>query len=204
MVSLGFLTTSLIVVLAPGTGVIYTISNGILGGRRASVAAAVGCTLGIIPHLLACILGLSLLLHASALAFQVLKVAGGVYLLYLAWGMWREGGGLKLNGEPTTDGLLRIARKGFLINILNPKLSLFFLAFLPSFVDPATHHPTLEISLLSLVFMLMTLVVFLGYGLCAHQVRAHFLRSEGLLKWLQRSFAACLALLGLKLVATER
>jgi threonine/homoserine/homoserine lactone efflux protein len=195
MLSKEFLITALIVVLAPGTGVIYTVSNGILKGRRASVAAAAGCTLGIVPHLLACTLGLSLLLHASAVAF---------YLLFLAWQMWRETGTLKLDSAGTHGSTFAIAKRGFLINILNPKLSLFFLAFLPTFLPPGAPHPTLQIGMMSAVFMAMTLLVFLGYGLAASCVRTWFSRSEKMVSALRRSFALCFAFLGLRLVTSER
>lgn len=135
-----FLITSLVVVLAPGTGVIYTVSTGIFQGKRASIAAAFGCTTGIIPHLTASILGLSFILHMSALAFQVVKFLGVAYLMYLAWAMWRETGTLNIDSPKTTRGLMQIGIKGFLINILNPKLSIFFLAFLPLFITP--NHST--------------------------------------------------------------
>lgn len=204
MISLGFITTSLIVVIMPGTGVIYTVSTGILSGKRASVAAAIGCTLGILPHLLACICGLSLLLHASALAFQILKIMGAVYLLYLAWNMWREKEMFEFENQSNSRDFVKIACKGFLINILNPKLSLFFLAFLPSFVNANTTHPSFDISVLSLVFMLMTLIVFLSYGFCANLVRSRITGSQIMLSWMQRSFAAFLALLGMKLAFTDR
>ena len=204
MLSQEFLLTAFIVVLAPGTGVIYTVSNGVLKGRRASVAAAAGCTLGIVPHLLACTLGLSLLLHASALAFQALKIAGGCYLLFLAWQMWRETGTLKLDSADNREGTFAIAKRGFLINILNPKLSLFFLAFLPTFLPPGAPHPALQIGLMSAVFMAMTLLVFLGYGLAASCARTWFASSEKMVSGLRRSFALCFAFLGLRLVASER
>lgn len=147
---------SLVIVLIPGTGVIYTISNGIFLGWRASIAAAFGCTAGIIPHLSASIIGLSAILHMSALAFQVIKFAGAAYLLYLAWAMWRETGSLKFDSHSKKTGLWQIVRRGFLINILNPKLSIFFLAFLPLFVNPNASSPTLNMVFLSLMFMAMT------------------------------------------------
>ena len=159
MLSTEFLITSLVVVLIPGTGVIYTVSNGLFLGRRASIAAAIGCTAGIIPHLTASILGLSAILHMSALAFQSIKFAGAAYLLYLAWGMWRETGTLKLDSSATSRGVWLIIRRGFLINILNPKLSVFFLAFLPLFVSTNASSPTLQMIVLSLIFMMMTLVI---------------------------------------------
>ena len=145
MFSAEFLVTSLIVVLVPGTGVIYTVSAGLFLGWRASIAAACGCTAGIIPHLSASILGLSAILHASALAFQGVKFAGAIYLLYLAWSMWRETGTLSFDAPSDNQRAGRIAIRGFLINILNPKLSIFFLAFLPQFVPAGTADPLLQV-----------------------------------------------------------
>ncbi len=198
-----FLITSLVVVLIPGTGVIYTVSTGLFLGRRASVAAACGCTAGIIPHLSACILGLSVLLHMSALAFQVVKYAGALYLLYLAWSMWRETGALNFNSDSNHKKLSNIAFKGFCINILNPKLSVFFLAFLPLFVSPHSSSPTLQMIILSLVFMAMTLFVFILYGISANGMRRYVANSPRVMLWLQRSFAVTFATLGVKLAMTE-
>ena len=204
MISTEFILTSLVVVLVPGTGVVYTVSSGLFLGWRASIAAACGCTAGILPHLTASLLGLSTILHLSALAFQVVKFAGVAYLLYLAWAMWRESGPLKLNQPSPQNGLWNIVVKGFLINILNPKLSLFFLAFLPLFVSPDVSSPILEMIALSLLFMAMTLFIFVLYGLLANGVRRYVVGSPRLILWLQRSFAAAFAGLGLKLALTEQ
>jgi len=199
MLSTEFLITSLVVVLIPGTGVIYTVSNGLFLGRRASIAAAIGCTAGIIPHLTASILGLSAILHMSALAFQSIKFAGAAYLLYLAWGMWRETGTLKLDSSATSRGVWLIIRRGFLINILNPKLSVFFLAFLPLFVSTDASSPTVQMIVLSLIFMMMTLAIFVLYGISAHGVRKYIVSSPRGVTWIQRTFAATFAILGIKL-----
>ncbi len=204
MLSTEFLITSLVVVLIPGTGVVYTISNGLFLGWRASIAAAFGCTAGIIPHLSASILGLSAILHMSALAFQIIKFTGAAYLLYLAWGMWRETGSLKFGSHLTKIGLWQIVRRGFLINILNPKLSIFFLAFLPLFVNPNASSPTLNMVLLSLMFMAMTLVVFILYGISANGIRRYVVNSSRVIIWLQRTFAAAFAALGIKLAMTDQ
>jgi len=214
MVTPEFLLTSLIVVLIPGTGVIYTVTTALVGGWRAGIAAAIGCTCGIVPHLLASIFGLAALLHISALAFDACKYAGAAYLFYLAWGMWRDTGTLQLESDGATRRGWRIARRGTLINILNPKLSLFFLAFLPQFVDPAAAilpqfvDPAAAIlpQLLGLggLFMAMTLVVFALYALAAHRLRRGVAASPRLKGWLQRSGAALFALLGLKLALAER
>jgi len=199
-----FLLTSLVVVLIPGTGVIYTVSTGIFLGWRASIAAAFGCTAGIIPHLSASILGLSAILHMSALAFQIVKFAGAGYLLYLSWSMWNETGALKFNASSFERGIWPIVRRGFLINILNPKLSIFFLAFLPLFVSPNASSPVFQMIILSILFMAMTLVIFIVYGVLANGVRHYVVNSPRLILWLQRSFAATFALLGVKLAMADR
>jgi threonine/homoserine/homoserine lactone efflux protein len=204
MLTTEFLLTSLIVVLIPGTGVIYTLSTGLLQGGKASVFAAMGCTLGIIPHLLASVTGLAALLHMSAVTFQVIKYVGVAYLLYLAWTMWRQTGALQLEGGTNATTARQIIIKGLLINILNPKLSLFFLAFLPQFVPVAAEAPLQIMLILSGVFMAMTLVIFIGYGIFANAVRVYVVNSPSVMRMSQRTFAAVFALLGLKLALSDR
>jgi threonine/homoserine/homoserine lactone efflux protein len=188
----------MIVVLMPGTGVIYTLSCGLFQGRVASVAAALGCTLGILPHMAASMLGLAALLHASAVAFQVVKLAGVAYLLYLAWGMWRASGGAN------RAGLLSVSIRGFLINILNPKLSIFFLAFLPQFTPAEASNPLWTMAGHSAVFMLMTFVIFVLYGMLAALAQARVLASQSVMRWLRRCFAGVFAALGVRLALIER
>lgn len=204
MFSIEFLLTSLVVVLIPGTGVIYTVSNGLFLGWRASIAAAAGCTVGIVPHLCASILGLSAIMHMSAVAFQAVKYAGAAYLLYLAWGMWRDTGALQFSAPQSRGNAWRIARHGVLINILNPKLSVFFLAFLPLFVPVGTSSATFYMLMLSGTFMLMTFVVFVGYGVCASAVRRYIINSPKVVRRMQRTFAVVFATLGLRLAAAEQ
>ena len=199
-----FLLTSLIVVLAPGTGVIYTLAIALTRGRSASVAASFGCTLGITPHIAAAILGVAALLHTSAVAFQLFKYAGVAYLLYLAWQTLRDGGTLSVDTDRKTGGGMSIAVTGFLINILNPKLSIFFLAFLPQFVDPAETSPLASMLLLSAVFMVMTFLVFVAYGAVASVARTRLLGNKTAMGWLRRSFAAAFVLLGARLALSER
>jgi len=199
-----FLITSLIVVLAPGTGVLYTLAIGLAQGARASIAAAFGCTLGIVPHIAAAILGLAALLHASATAFQALKVVGVLYLLYLAWTMLKERGPLSVEPEAAERSPLRIVMTGFLINILNPKLSIFFLAFLPQFVSPETAGATGQMVFLSAVFMAMTFVIFVGYGFFAAGVRRQVISRPAVMNWMRRAFAGAFLALGGKLLLTER
>ncbi len=198
-----FLITAFVVVVAPGTGVIYTLALGLGQGRRASIAAAFGCTFGIVPHLLAAILGLAAILHTSAVLFTLVKFAGVAYLLYLAWQALRTDGALTIQPNRTRDADWRIARRGALINILNPKLSIFFLALLPPFLSGNTATATAEMLTMGAVFMAMTFAVFVAYGLFAAAARDYLLQSERVMKWLNRSFAAIFAALAARL-ALER
>lgn len=198
-----YLLTSLVVVLLPGTGVLYTLAIGLSRGWKASLLAAFGCTLGIVPHVAASIVGLAALLHASALAFQIVKYLGVAYLLYMAWGMLRAGGALEVSG----DGVRRPARKvvidGILLNILNPKLSLFFLAFLPQFVPAGATDATAQMLALAAVFMLLTFIVFVGYGAFAAAARRHVISKPAVMRWMRRGFAGAFAALGIRLATAE-
>ncbi|GJJ01872.1 lysine transporter LysE [Duganella rhizosphaerae] len=204
MITLQFLVTSLIVVLIPGTGVVFTISTGIVQGRSASVSAAIGCTAGIVPHLVATVLGLAALMHASALAFQILKFAGVAYLLYLAIVTWKDKSALAMAGAQNANSATRLMLKAFLLNILNPKLTIFFLAFLPQFVEPAAAAPLTQMLVLSGVFMAMTFVVFVIYGFLAHAFRRAVIESPRVQAWLRRGFAAAFAGLAANLALSER
>jgi threonine/homoserine/homoserine lactone efflux protein len=200
--TLTFWLTSLVVVLVPGTGVIYTISAALTGGLKKSTWAAAGCTLGIVPHLLASLLGLTVLLNTWAMAFQVLKYLGVAYLLFLAWQMWRD----KLLTQVTVvqgKGWSTL-RKAFLMNILNPKLTIFFLAFLPQFVDSRGPSPVEQMILLSLCFMGLTLAVFLLYGLSAHLFRERILKNPRVARAMNRTFAGLLAFFGVQLALSDR
>lgn len=205
MITPEFLITSLIVVLIPGTGVIYTVSTGLVAGRRASLFAALGCTLGIVPHLLATVLGLAALLHSSALAFQALKYAGVAYLFYVAWATWRDRSAFAVEaGQAVRSSASAVVIKAFLLNILNPKLTIFFLAFLPQFVTPDAVRPLLQLFALSGVFMAMTFVVFVAYGLLAHAFRHAVIESPRVQAWLRRGFAAAFVGLGANLALSEK
>jgi threonine/homoserine/homoserine lactone efflux protein len=202
-VSVAFLVTSIVVVASPGTGVLYTMAAGLSGGRRRSVVAAFGCTLGIVPHMAAAILGLAALLHTSALAFQTLKYAGVAYLLYMAWMTLKETGALSVEKQPARSSRQVIVH-AILINILNPKLTIFFFAFLPQFVPADAGDGLTRMLELSAVFMLLTFVVFVGYGLFAAAIRAHVISRPKVLAWMRRTFAAAFVMLGAKLALAER
>jgi threonine/homoserine/homoserine lactone efflux protein len=199
-----FLMTSLVVVLIPGTGVIFTVSTGLSQGRRASFFAAVGCTLGIVPHLLATVFGLAAIMHTSALAFQVLKYAGVAYLLYFAVVTWCDRSPMATQTVQGKGGVRGLVVKAFLLNILNPKLTIFFMAFMPQFVEPSAASPLAQLLALSAVFMVMTFGVFVIYGLLAHAFRRSVVESPRVQAWLRRGFAGAFAGLGAQLALSER
>ena len=203
--TLAFLVTSLIVVASPGTGVLYTLAVALTRGSRASIAAAFGCTLGILPAMLAAMLGLAAVLHTSALAFAALKWCGVIYLLYMAWQALRERGALAVEaGRDGGPAGARVIVTGFLINILNPKLSIFFLAFLPQFIAADEVAPVARMLELSAAFMAMTFVVFVLYGLFAAAVRDRVVTRPAVMTWLRRVFAGGFAALGARLAFAER
>ena len=204
MITLQFLITSFIVVLIPGIGVVFTISTGVTQGRRASVFAAVGCTAGIVPHLLATVLGLAAIMHTSALAFQALKLAGVAYLFYLAVVTWKDKTAFAITSTPVANSATGLMLKAFLLNILNPKLTIFFLAFLPQFVEPAAASPLAQMLVMSGVFMAMTFAVFVVYGFLSHAFRKAVVGSPRVQAWLRRSFAAAFAGLGANLALSDR
>jgi threonine/homoserine/homoserine lactone efflux protein len=203
-VSLEFLITSFIVIVSPGTGVLYTLAAGLARGSRASVVAAFGCTIGIVPHMAAAIMGLAALLHTSALAFQIFKYLGVAYLLYMAWNTLRERGALRVEKEVGTRSAVQVTVTAILINILNPKLSIFFLAFLPQFVSADEPNPLARMLTLSAVFMLMTFLIFVAYGLFAASIRDHVISRPRVLTWMRRTFAGAFAALGAKLAFADR
>jgi threonine/homoserine/homoserine lactone efflux protein len=203
-VSIDFLITSLIVVISPGIGVLYTLAAGLSRGSRASVVAAFGCTLGIVPHMAAAIFGLAALLHTSALAFETFKYLGVAYLLYMAWMTLKETGTLRVEQEVSARSAMQVITHAILINLLNPKLSIFFFAFLPQFVSVNEAAPVARMLELSGVFMLLTFVVFVGYGLFAAAIRSHVISRPAVLNWMRRTFAAAFAALGAKLALSER
>ena len=190
--------------ISPGTGVLYTVATGLSSGPRASVVAALGCTLGIVPHMAAAIAGLAALLYASALAFESFKYLGVAYLLYMGWNTLRERGGLHVDERTPSRKSSQVILSAIAVNLLNPKLSIFFLAFLPQFVDAAAPDRVARMLTLSLVFMLMTFVVFVGYGLFAAAIRRHVISRPHVVAWMRRCFAAAFVALGVKLALAER
>lgn len=202
--SIEFLLTSLIVIASPGTGVLVTLAAGLSRGARAAVVAAFGCTLGILPHMLAAITGLAALLHASAMAFEAIKYAGVAYLLYMAWMTLREHGALRVDASDAPRSDRAVIVSAILVNLLNPKLSIFFFAFLPQFVGSGAADALPRMLELSLAFMAMTFIVFVFYGIFAAAVRDRVIARPRVLAWMRRVFAAAFLGLGAKLALTER
>src|SRR3954453_743840 len=163
MVSVAFLITSLVIVATPGTGALFTISAGLSRGVRASLVAAAGCTLGIVPHLTAAITGTAALLHASGLCSRCSGTWGVAYLMYMAWATWRDRSALTVAEESAPRSARRVIGSAVLVNLLNPKLTIFFFAFLPQFVPTDDPHALARLLGLSAVFMAMTFAVLAGY-----------------------------------------
>lgn len=203
MVSLEFLITAFVVVLAPGTGVVYTLAVGLGRGRVAAIFAALGCTLGIVPHMAAAILGFAAILHTSALLFHIFKIAGVAYLIYLGVQVLRDKGTMRITADSEPISLWQTVRTGFLINILNPKLSIFFLAFLPQFAPVGVGSSLLPMVSLSAIFMAMTFAVFVAYGVFAAAARDYVLTSERIMAWFRRGVALAFGGMGLKLALSE-
>lgn len=202
--SIEFLLTTLIIVASPGTGAVYTIAAGLTRGARTSVWAAFACTLGIVPHLVAALSGVAALLHTSALLFELVKYAGVAYLLYMAWATLKERGAMRIDPKADARSAWQIIVDGILLNLLNPKLSIFFVAFLPQFIAADETHVLARMLELSGAFMAMTFAVFVLYGLCAASVRERVISRPRVMAWLRRSFAAGFAALGAKLAFAER
>ena len=202
--TLAFLLTSLIVVVTPGAGALYSVTTGLAHGAKASVFAAVGCTIGIVPAMLAAVTGLAAIMHGSAVAFQAIKWAGVAYLLFLAWVTWRDKS--TLVAETTHSerpGPWRITWTAVAVNVLNPKLTLFFVAFLPQFIDPAS-SATGQMLSLSGVFIAMTFVVFAFYGVFAAGIRNSVISRPRVVAWMRRTFAATYVALAARMAVTAR
>ncbi|MBP0439262.1 LysE family translocator [Tianweitania sediminis] len=202
--SIEFILTTLIIVASPGTGAVYTIAAGLSRGSRASIPAAFACTLGIVPHMVAALTGLAALLHTSALLFEIVKYAGVAYLLYMAWQTLKERGAMKINASADHRSAKQVVIDGVVLNILNPKLSIFFVAFLPQFIAVDERYALLRMLELSAIFMVATFVIFALYGLFAAALRARVIGNAKVMAWMRRTFAAAFVALGAKLALTER
>ena len=201
--SLEFLAVSMFLAMIPGTGVIFTLACSMAHGLRGAVWGAVAGAVGVIPHLLAASIGLSTLLIAFPLAYDGLRILGGCYLIWLACQAWRQRhdsfdvGGVQTSGSG-------IVLKGAMINLLNPKLTLFFVSFLPQFVPAQDPAPGLTMGLMGLVLVVQTFVVFFGYGAAAAWLGGTIRARPRIMQRVHESVAVVFAGLGLRVILGAR
>ena len=199
-----FLGASALLTLAPGPDILFVIAQGVSWGRRAAIETTLGLTSGIIVHTTAAALGLSAIFNTSALAFQTLKFAGAAYLLYMAWRALREHGRLACDTPTARSAGLIHFRRCFLMNVLNPKVCLFFFVFLPQFVTPQAGHITAQLIMLGLIFMVQAIVIFGTVGIFAGSVGERLLRNPRVSKFMGYVSATVLGVLGLRLALARR
>ena len=195
-----FLLMSLVVVLVPGAGVIYTLATALGRGFRPGFIAAFGCTLGIVPAVIVTLIGVDILSNTNAQALQILKYAGILYLLYMAWGFVRHNSPLNLSRKTTKTSVLEIILSGILINVLNPKLFFFFFVFLPQFITPDIENITLYLGFLASIFIAMTFVIFTGYAASASLISGYIINQPHIMKWVQYGFASAFVLFAIQLL----
>ncbi|MGO1974545.1 MAG: LysE family translocator [Propionibacteriaceae bacterium] len=198
-----FWVTSIVVTATPGTGALFTIAAGLARGARWGVIAAAGCTLGIVPHLALALSGAAAVLAASPIAFEAIKWLGVAYLLYLAWGSWRQSGAFTPQPGDRAATVRRTIGSAVLVNLLNPKLTLFFFVFLPLFVDPAGDGAVFDLARLGAAFMVITLLIFAGYGVAAARLRRHVIERPEVMRAIGRVFAGLFVLLATLLACTH-
>jgi threonine/homoserine/homoserine lactone efflux protein len=188
-----FALASFLLALVPGPDNLFVITQSALFGRRSGVLITLGLCSGLLVHTSLVALGLAALFQASPLAFTLLKMTGALYLLYLAWMSWQASATVMQDGKPL--GLLALYRRGVIMNVTNPKVSIFFLAFLPQFTHPGQGSLALQIVLLGLVFMLVSMLTFCGFAVIAGSLRAWFVGKPAIQQWLNR--VASLVFIGL-------
>lgn len=200
---IAFAVASIVLAFAPGPDNIFVLTQSAMNGPRAGVAVTFGLATGLVVHTAAVVLGLAALIQVSPVAFTVLKVVGAGYLLYLAWGALRAGAE-DLSGENAGLGLMAYYRRGIIMNATNPKVTIFFLAFLPQFVDPALGGTTLQMLTLAFIFFVVTLVVFSSVALVSGKLGAALKRSPGAQRVINRIAGVVFIGLALRLLASER
>jgi len=200
-----FLGASMALTLAPGPDNIFVVTTGITRGRRAAIITALGMVSGISVHTLAAAAGISAIFYSSTLAFRTVKFAGAAYLLFLAWKALRERGPLGSPAAQTSrlsGGALY--RRGLLMNVLNPKVALFFLAFLPQFTTPAETSLGLQMVWLGALFMLQAAILFTAIGYFSGRLGEFFLGRPRVARGFSWVAASIFASLGVRLALTER
>ena len=197
-----FITSSLLLALSPGPDNVFVLTLSVARGTVAGIVTTLGLCSGLVVHTTAVALGVAVFIQQSALAFSILKIAGALYLVWLAWKMFRSPAA-EVNARSSAEGYRRLYLRGVLMNIMNPKVSLFFLAFLPQFVDPAQGSVSLQIALLGMLFMFSALLVFGLISLTAGRIGAFLRKGNGTLI-LNRLSGVVFVGLAMKLLMTER
>lgn len=199
-----FVTASTLLALAPGPDILFVLTQSMSKGSRSGIVIALGLCSGLIFHTTAVALGVAVIFQTSIVAFTILKVVGAAYLLYLAFMAFKDASKSKLETQKTTLSFVALYKRGILMNITNPKVSIFFLAFLPQFTHPEMGNVTVQIFTLGALFMLSALVVFTLVSLLAAQVGAWFLKTRNGEKILNRIAGTVFAALAVKLAMTSR
>ncbi|OUO40789.1 threonine transporter RhtB [Megamonas hypermegale] len=195
-----FLIASMLLTIAPGPDIMYLLAKSLADGARSGISLALGLTTGLIFHTSLVIIGVAAIIQQSPLAFAILKYAGAAYLLYLAWGAFHAQGNLKLNAVNKSGSYFKLYRRGVIMNVLNPKVLLFFLAFLPQFVDLNSDSVSLQIAFLGFIFGLQTLVIFSLVAICAGKVRDYILNIKNFNKIMGYIQGIVLLLISLALI----
>ncbi|MFC7442206.1 LysE family translocator [Laceyella putida] len=201
---LTFLAYSVSLTLLPGPDILFVLSQSVFQGKKDGLAISLGLCTGLIAHTLAAALGVSMILYHSALAFHVLKIAGVAYLLYLAWQSLKATGEASLQPAEKKQSLGALYKRGILMNLLNPKVSIFFLAFFPQFVEAQAGHVPLQMLTLGFVFIAQALVIFTAVSLIAGKLGERFLQKHLKGKWVNYGTAGIFALLGIRLAFVEK
>lgn len=193
-----FLLTSALLTLAPGPDVMYLLAKSLSDGAKSGVALAGGLSSGVVFHTGLVIFGVAALIQSSPAALSALKYGGAVYLLYLAWGAFRDKSELRIGSTDASKNLLSLYRRGVLMNVLNPKVLLFFLAFLPQFVSTEDGNAGKQIALLGFLFAVQAFLIFSAVAVCAGRLRRIILRKKGIGRAL--NIAQGVVLLGIALL----
>jgi threonine/homoserine/homoserine lactone efflux protein len=199
-----FFAASVLLAMAPGPDNIFVLTQSALRGRAAGILVTLGLCTGLIVHTGAVALGVAAIFQASALAFNILKIIGAAYLFYLAWQAFRaSASGIRL-GHGSALGRWQLYRRGIIMNITNPKVSIFFLAFLPQFADPARGPLSVQIALLGGLFIVATLLVFGAIALLAGALGRRLSQSQKAERIMNRVAGTVFAALALKLATVQR
>ena len=199
-----FIGISCALIIAPGPDMFYVITRGMAHGRKAGMLSAFGVVCGILVHTTAAALGLTLILQSSAIAFLLVKYVGATYLLYLGVKAWRDKSIFSLHSPTSAMNSIALFWQGVLSNILNPKIAIFFLAFLPQFVDKGSGHLAIQMFFLGLTFAGMGLCFLLVVGYSSGAIGGWLTRRPNFAHFLQRLAGGILIGLGIRLALSER